>query len=112
MDAKACYRSHCGKSVSGYEGKCGGTMIDQLKTEKACMDAGGAWATAAEAKKFKKKKTEFSAAPARGPTPPSLARALERQLSRWRIPASASAFERRTSPSCSRPSGRRTGSSS
>jgi hypothetical protein len=56
MDAKACYRSHCGKSVSGYEGKCGGTMIDQLKTEKACMDAGGAWATAAEAKKFEKNK--------------------------------------------------------
>lgn len=55
MDAKACYRSHCAKSVSSYEGKCGGTMIDQLKTEKACMDAGGAWATADEAKKFEKK---------------------------------------------------------
>ena len=55
MDAKACYRSHCAKSVSSYEGKCGGTMIDQLKTEKACTDAGAAWTTAAEAKKFEKK---------------------------------------------------------
>ena len=57
MDAKACYRSHCAKSVSAYEGKCGGTMIDQLKSEKPCTDAGGAWATAEEAKKFEKKKS-------------------------------------------------------
>ena len=53
-EAKACYRSHCGKSVKGYEGKCGGTMVPELKDEKACMAAGGAWATAAEAKNFKK----------------------------------------------------------
>jgi hypothetical protein len=57
MEAKACYRSHCGKSVSSYEGKCGGTMVDQLKDEKSCTDAGGAWTTAAEAKKFEKKKS-------------------------------------------------------
>jgi hypothetical protein len=55
MEAKACYRGQCGKSVSGHEGKCGGTMIDDLKTEQACKDAGGAWATAEEAKKFEKK---------------------------------------------------------
>ena len=24
-DTKACYRPHCGKSVKGHEGKCGGT---------------------------------------------------------------------------------------
>jgi len=53
-DAKACYRSHCGKSVKGHEGKCGGTMVEGLKDEASCTAAGGAWTTAAEAKKFKK----------------------------------------------------------
>ena len=53
-DAKACYRSHCGKTVKGYEGKCGGTKVDALTSEAACTTAGGAWTTAAEAKKFKK----------------------------------------------------------
>jgi hypothetical protein len=54
-DAKACYRTHCGKSVKGHEGKCGGTKVDALHDEKSCKDAGGAWATAHEAEKFKKK---------------------------------------------------------
>jgi len=53
-DAKACYRSHCGKSVKGHEGKCGGTKVDAISDQKACEDAGGAWATASEAEKFKK----------------------------------------------------------
>lgn len=54
-EEKACYRPHCGKSVSGHEGKCGGTAIMELKTQAACEAAGGAWVTAAEATKFKKK---------------------------------------------------------
>jgi hypothetical protein len=54
-DAKACYRSHCGKSVKGHEGKCGGTKVDALTSEAACTAAGGAWVTAAEAEKFKDK---------------------------------------------------------
>jgi hypothetical protein len=54
-DAKACYRPHCGKSVAGHEGKCGGTKIDAIADQAACEAAGGAWTTAAEAKKFKKK---------------------------------------------------------
>ena len=54
-EAKACYRSHCGKSVKGHEGKCGGTKIDALTNAKSCEGAGGAWATAKEAEKFKKK---------------------------------------------------------
>jgi hypothetical protein len=53
-DAKACYRSHCGKSVKGHEGKCGGTKVDGVGDQKACEAAGGAWATAHEAEKFKK----------------------------------------------------------
>jgi hypothetical protein len=55
-EAKACYRSHCGKSVKGHEGKCGGTKVEGLTTQAACEAAGGAWATAAEAKKFEKNK--------------------------------------------------------
>ena len=55
MDAKACYRTHCGKSVKGHEGKCGGTKVDGLATQAACEAAGGAWTTAADAKKFEKK---------------------------------------------------------
>ena len=55
-DAKACYRTHCGKSVTGYKGKCGGTKVDALTSEKACTDAGGAWTTAADAKRYEKLK--------------------------------------------------------
>ncbi len=51
-DAKACYRTTCGKSVKGHEGKCGGTKVDGVTAEKACTDAGGAWTTAADAKKY------------------------------------------------------------
>ncbi len=54
MDAKACYRTECGKSVKGHDGKCGGTKVDGVDGEKMCKDAGGAWTTAAEAKKFEK----------------------------------------------------------
>ena len=49
-----CYRSHCGKSVKGHEGKCGGTTVEGVTTQAACETAGGAWTTAAEAKKFEK----------------------------------------------------------
>ncbi len=55
-EEKACYRPHCGKSVTGHEGKCGGTKIDDLTDQAACESAGGAWATAAEAKKLEKNK--------------------------------------------------------
>ena len=55
-EAKACYRSHCGKSVKGHEGKCGGTKVEGLTTQAACEAAGGAWVTAAEAKKLEKNK--------------------------------------------------------
>ena len=54
-EAKACYRTHCGKSVTGHEGKCGGTVVAPLKDEASCTAAGGAWTTAADAEKFKKK---------------------------------------------------------
>jgi Spy/CpxP family protein refolding chaperone len=54
-DAKACYRPHCGKSVKGHEGKCGGMKVDALTTQTSCESAGGAWTTAAEAKKFESK---------------------------------------------------------
>ena len=49
---KACYRPSCANSVKGHEGTCSGTRIDELKDEAACKDAGGAWTTAAEAKKY------------------------------------------------------------
>jgi hypothetical protein len=55
-DAKACYRTHCGKSVKGHEGKCGGTAVSDIKDEKACTAAGGAWTTEADAAKYKKNK--------------------------------------------------------
>ncbi len=56
MDAdKACYRSHCGKSVKGHEGKCGGTMVDGVKDKATCEAADGAWTTATAAEAFKKK---------------------------------------------------------
>lgn len=55
-DAKACYRTKCGKSVMGHEGKCGGTKVDGLTSEAACKAAGGAWTTAEDAKKYAKEK--------------------------------------------------------
>ena len=55
-EAKACYRTHCGKSVKGHEGKCGGTMVSGISDEAACKAAGGAWTTAADAKQYEKKK--------------------------------------------------------
>jgi len=54
--AKACYRSHCGKTVKGHEGKCAGTMVSGVTDEASCKAAGGSWATAAEAKEFEKNK--------------------------------------------------------
>ena len=54
-DDKGCYRKHCGKSISGHEGKCGGTRVEDIDDQKACEDAGGSWTTAAEAEAFKKK---------------------------------------------------------
>jgi len=54
-DAKACYRTQCGKSVKGHEGKCGGTVVQGLTDEASCKAAGGAWTTAADAKKYEKK---------------------------------------------------------
>ena len=55
-EAKACYRTHCGKSVKGHEGKCGGTMVTGISDEASCTAAGGAWTTAADAKQYEKKK--------------------------------------------------------
>ncbi len=55
-DAKGCYRPHCGKSIAGHEGKCGGTLVVDLKDEASCREAGGAWTTQADAKKFEKEK--------------------------------------------------------
>ena len=52
-DAKACYRTQCGKSVKGHEGKCGGTKVDDLGDQTACEGAGGAWTTEADAAKYK-----------------------------------------------------------
>lgn len=55
-DAKACYRTHCGTSVKGHDGTCGGTKVDAVTDQKACETAGGAWATEAEAAaKYQKK---------------------------------------------------------
>jgi hypothetical protein len=53
-EAKACYRTQCGKSVKGHEGKCGGTKVDGITDESSCKAAGGAWTTAADAKKYEK----------------------------------------------------------
>jgi hypothetical protein len=55
-EAKACYRTHCGKSIAGHEGKCGGTRVEDLRDEASCSQAGGAWTTEADAAKYKKKK--------------------------------------------------------
>ena len=54
-DAKACYRTHCGKSVKGHEGKCGGTKVEALNDQASCEAAGGVWTTAADAKQYEKK---------------------------------------------------------
>lgn len=51
--AKACYRTQCGKSVKGYDGQCGGTKVEGITDQKTCETAGGAWATADEAAKYK-----------------------------------------------------------
>lgn len=53
-EAKACYRTKCGESVSGHEGKCGGTKVEGVNEQKACETAGGAWTTAKDAKKYEK----------------------------------------------------------
>jgi len=52
-ETKGCYRTQCGKSVKGHEGKCGGTKVDAISDQKACEDAGGAWTTEADAAKYK-----------------------------------------------------------
>ena len=52
-DAKACYRKSCGESVKGHTGMCSGSKVAELKTEKECTAAGGAWITADDAKKLK-----------------------------------------------------------
>ena len=51
-DAKACYRTSCAKSVKGHEGSCGGTQVEEITDQATCEKAGGAWMTAAEAKKL------------------------------------------------------------
>jgi len=53
-EAKACYRTHCGKSIAGHEGKCGGTKVDDLRDELSCEKAGGDWTTKANAAKYHK----------------------------------------------------------
>lgn len=53
-DAKGCYRTQCGKSVKGHEGKCGGTKVDAITDQAACEAAGGAWTTEADAAQYKK----------------------------------------------------------
>lgn len=52
-EAKACYRKTCGESIKGHAGMCAGSKAAELKTEKDCTTAGGAWITAAEAAKLK-----------------------------------------------------------
>jgi hypothetical protein len=54
-DAKGCYRTTCGKSVKGHEGKCGGTKVETISDQAACEAAGGAWTTEADAAQYKKK---------------------------------------------------------
>lgn len=53
-EAKACYRTHCGKSIAGHEGQCGGTLAADLRNEKTCEAAGGDWTTASNAEQYKK----------------------------------------------------------
>jgi hypothetical protein len=54
-DAKACYRTQCGKSVKGHEGKCGGTKVETISDQQGCEGAGGAWTTETDAAKYKQK---------------------------------------------------------
>lgn len=54
-EAKACYRTHCGKSIAGHEGQCGGTIAADLRDERSCEVAGGDWTTAAAGAEYKKK---------------------------------------------------------
>jgi hypothetical protein len=58
QDAKACFRTHCGKSIAGHEGKCGGTVAADIKDEKSCEVAGGDWTTEANAKRLNYQKEE------------------------------------------------------
>jgi hypothetical protein len=51
-EEKACYRTHCGKAIAGHEGKCGGTVVTDLRDEKSCEVAGGDWTTAESAKQY------------------------------------------------------------
>lgn len=51
-EERACYRTHCGKSIAGHEAKCGGTLVDDLRDEKSCEVAGGDWTTASNAKQY------------------------------------------------------------
>jgi hypothetical protein len=51
-EARACYRTHCGKAITGHDGKCGGTLVADLTDEKSCEVAGGDWTTAANAKQY------------------------------------------------------------
>ena len=51
--AKGCYRKHCGSSIKGHAGMCGGTKAEDVKDQKTCEDAGGAWITEADAEKLK-----------------------------------------------------------
>jgi hypothetical protein len=52
-DAKGCYRKHCGTSVKGHDGMCGGTKVEGIKDQKTCEEAGGAWSSEADAAKMK-----------------------------------------------------------
>ncbi|HEU4430480.1 MAG TPA: hypothetical protein VFT98_17090 [Myxococcota bacterium] len=54
-EERACYRTHCGKSITGHEGKCGGTLAADLTNENACEVAGGDWTTADRAADYQKK---------------------------------------------------------
>jgi len=54
-EEKACYRTHCGKAIAGHEGKCGGTLVEDLRDEKSCEVAGGDWTTSANAAQYKAK---------------------------------------------------------
>jgi hypothetical protein len=51
---KACYRTHCGKSIKGHEGQCGGTKVDKIADAKTCEVEGGDWTTEADAKQYAK----------------------------------------------------------
>ncbi len=54
-EAKACFRTHCGKSITGHEGKCGGTQAMDLTDENSCEVAGGDWTTPTDAQAYQKK---------------------------------------------------------